>query len=332
MKLPSMRKSDLHLHLVYPEVINLSDDLPSSCCYLDVRPDIAREVIIQDTRQGPVGLVVRPVSQWFREYPDSYWEFSSYWWSPWSETPGSFSLIQDDLGSKQSLPVRLASRLHTDRASLWALAPQGVGTSCSLRMTCIILERFALSNWQQTLSFLQYNASTLDILHLSADDPTNYGIAIARLAMFKILATTSGSGSSDGNPIIPINASDWVFIFKELHILKELMQERVDSYLATRKMYEDKRSQSQSHRLGLMTLLLGVFVPMSFSTGLFSMAEDFAAGKPKFWIFWCVSIPLTIIVFAVWQLANMRYFRRMRFRSRIISFFIYCIKYFLELL
>ncbi|KAL6409968.1 hypothetical protein AUP68_06375 [Ilyonectria robusta] len=74
MRLPSMRKSDLHLGLVYLEVLEFPDNPPRSSWYLDVGPGIARRVFMQNTRQGPVGLVVRPVSQWLREYPDGCWE------------------------------------------------------------------------------------------------------------------------------------------------------------------------------------------------------------------------------------------------------------------
>ncbi|KAH7176131.1 hypothetical protein EDB81DRAFT_850130 [Dactylonectria macrodidyma] len=339
---------------LYLKVLEFPDNPPRSSWYLDVGPGIARRVFMQNTRQGPVGLVVHPVSQWFREYADGCWESvllldapleesaSPSRWSTWSETLGSFSPIQDNLGSKQSLLVPLMNHLHTYRAPLWALAPQGVGTSCSLRMACIMLEKFVLSNWQQTLSFLQYDAETLDLLHLSADDSANYDAAVLKLEMFRFLAamcclvmqrnlhqlainptdeiyyywklqesanSRTGSGSPDSNLMIPINVSDWFFIFKQLHILKEYVQQQVDSHLAALKMCEDKRRQSESQHLGLMTLLLAVFVPMSFSTGLFSMTEDFTAGKPKFWIYWYFRLAELMNRAYYWWLARVRWWR-----------------------
>lgn len=63
-------------------------------------------------------------------------------------------------------------------------------------------------------------------------------------------------------------------------------------------LLEAQRSLVEARYVTKLTKLALVFVPLSFTTGLFSMAEDFAPGSSLFWIPWVVAIPIIILMFA----------------------------------
>ncbi|KAB2571218.1 hypothetical protein DBV05_g10113 [Lasiodiplodia theobromae] len=61
---------------------------------------------------------------------------------------------------------------------------------------------------------------------------------------------------------------------------------------------DSRRSFAETKNVSRLTYLALVFVPLTFTTGLFSMDSEISPGSPKFWIFFAVSIPMTILVFA----------------------------------
>lgn len=66
---------------------------------------------------------------------------------------------------------------------------------------------------------------------------------------------------------------------------------------------ETEKSITDSKSLSRLTILGFVFVPVSFVCSFFSMGGDFAVGENKFWVFWVVVLPLTlvIVVAAFWK-------------------------------
>ncbi|OJD31448.1 mg2+ transporter zinc transport protein [Diplodia corticola] len=62
---------------------------------------------------------------------------------------------------------------------------------------------------------------------------------------------------------------------------------------------DSRQSLAEAANVTRLTYLAVVFVPLSFTTGLFSMDRDTAPGSQGFWQFFAVAIPLTILVFIV---------------------------------
>jgi hypothetical protein len=55
----------------------------------------------------------------------------------------------------------------------------------------------------------------------------------------------------------------------------------------------------------ILTLVALIFVPLSFTSGLFSMGDDYLPGRDQFWVFFAVAIPLIILIFAIAELIDL---------------------------
>lgn len=62
-------------------------------------------------------------------------------------------------------------------------------------------------------------------------------------------------------------------------------------------LVEARRSIREAKSMKILTIVAMIFIPLSFTCGLFSMAGTYAPGGKNFWIFWAVSTPLVILVF-----------------------------------
>ena len=59
---------------------------------------------------------------------------------------------------------------------------------------------------------------------------------------------------------------------------------------------QDVEDAQQS--LNRLAYLGGIFLPFSIIAAIFSMGQDFAAGMPRFYVFWAISLPLSLGVIA----------------------------------
>jgi Mg2+ and Co2+ transporter CorA len=61
-------------------------------------------------------------------------------------------------------------------------------------------------------------------------------------------------------------------------------------------LMETEKSIADSKSLSRLTVLGFIFVPVSFVATLFSMGGDFAVGQSRFWIYFAVTVPLTVVI------------------------------------
>lgn len=68
-------------------------------------------------------------------------------------------------------------------------------------------------------------------------------------------------------------------------------------------LMETEKTISDSKSLSRLTILGFVFVPVSFVCSFFSMGGDFAVGQDRFWIYFAVVVPLTLLIlgFGFWK-------------------------------
>jgi hypothetical protein len=74
-----------------------------------------------------------------------------------------------------------------------------------------------------------------------------------------------------------------------------------------RSLTEARRSIREAKTVKILTFLAMVFIPLSFTTGLFSMGEDYLPGKSSFWTFFAVSLPMVLFVFGIAVLLDLGY-------------------------
>ena len=73
---------------------------------------------------------------------------------------------------------------------------------------------------------------------------------------------------------------------------------------ATMSIEESKKAFEQNRSLARLTWLAVTFVPLSFTTSMFSMQSDLSSLKQSYWIFFTVGIPVTAFVLFVTRYSN----------------------------
>ncbi|KAJ3549633.1 hypothetical protein NM208_g406 [Fusarium decemcellulare] len=107
---------------------------------------------------------------------------------------------------------------------------------------------------------------------------------------------------------------DFQYIHMQLKVLKgraEFLNESLTGLTGiignTRSLKEAKRSIREAKTVKTLTLVAMVFIPLSFTTSLFSMYDDYLPGRRHFGIFFAVSVPLIIFVFAAAFVVDLGY-------------------------
>lgn len=106
--------------------------------------------------------------------------------------------------------------------------------------------------------------------------------------------------------------------FQHIHDRLQTLKNRVDLFINSitglagiagnrHALHEAKRSLQETMRIKTITLLGMVFIPLAFSTGLFSMNEEYLPGTSSFWIYLSVAIPLIVIVFLLTYFIGLGY-------------------------
>lgn len=72
-------------------------------------------------------------------------------------------------------------------------------------------------------------------------------------------------------------------------------------------LVEARRSIREAKSMKILTIVAMIFIPLSFTSGMFSMADAYAPGGKYFWIFWAVSTPLVVLVFLGASVAQFGY-------------------------
>jgi Mg2+ and Co2+ transporter CorA len=90
--------------------------------------------------------------------------------------------------------------------------------------------------------------------------------------------------------------SDFKSIAKELEVLQERTDRLSSVVTSSISIQDSKRGLAESRDLSRLTWLATTFIPLSFFTGLFSMASDLSALRNTFRWFFTISLPLTAIL------------------------------------
>jgi hypothetical protein len=83
----------------------------------------------------------------------------------------------------------------------------------------------------------------------------------------------------------------------EFRAFKERINRNLALFNSSISIEESKKAIKESESVSLLTKLAFVFIPLSFIASLFSIQGNMAPGGNKFWLYWVISIPLTIMTF-----------------------------------
>ncbi|KAI0095672.1 hypothetical protein GGR51DRAFT_544834 [Nemania sp. FL0031] len=95
----------------------------------------------------------------------------------------------------------------------------------------------------------------------------------------------------------------WDLILKDLdHLSTEIggygesLERTIPVVTSVLQLLDSRRSIAEAINVRRLTIIALIFVPLSFVASLFSMADGYAPGEPKFWIYFAVAVPFSVFI------------------------------------
>ena len=103
-------------------------------------------------------------------------------------------------------------------------------------------------------------------------------------------------------PALPLQG--WKNIKKDFSSIQEKLSELlvkaeslVSAFNALSSATAAQQSLNEASTVRFLTLIGMTFLPLSLTAALFSMTEEYTPGGPKFWLYFAVGVPLTLLVY-----------------------------------
>lgn len=91
--------------------------------------------------------------------------------------------------------------------------------------------------------------------------------------------------------------TDFRYIHKRLLKLKNRADALVDSTTGLAGIVGNKQALKEAERSRALATIGLVFIPLAYTSALFSMSGQYSPGADYFWLYFAVSIPLMVVVF-----------------------------------
>ncbi|KAF2878601.1 hypothetical protein BDV95DRAFT_478531 [Massariosphaeria phaeospora] len=121
---------------------------------------------------------------------------------------------------------------------------------------------------------------------------------------------------------------DFQYIYFRLKILKERADTLMGAMTGLASIAGNRQNLEEAKRVKRLNLLALLFIPLAYTSSLFSMQDNFAPGNGKFWVYWVSAlsvVALTLITTwvldsalndeAQWTVPYKQMFKRLGFRS-----------------
>lgn len=93
--------------------------------------------------------------------------------------------------------------------------------------------------------------------------------------------------------------NDYEHIATNINAYGQRLENTVPVVTSLVQIADSRRTYAESSNVRRLTYLAQVFVPLTFTSGLFSMNVDVTPGRQHFWIYLAVAFPVTLLVFLV---------------------------------
>lgn len=97
---------------------------------------------------------------------------------------------------------------------------------------------------------------------------------------------------------------DYQFLYARYTSLRARTESLNSSITALVGMAGNQHSLRETKRTRSLTIIGLMFLPLAFISSLFSMADDYLPGHAKFWHYFAVSLPLTVIIFIMYTVVD----------------------------
>lgn len=90
---------------------------------------------------------------------------------------------------------------------------------------------------------------------------------------------------------------DFRYVHQRMLTMKKRTNELISSVNGLIAIVEAKRALSQARTLTMLTIIGVLFLPLGFTSALFSMGQNYGPGQSQFWVYWVVAVPLVCLAF-----------------------------------
>jgi len=96
---------------------------------------------------------------------------------------------------------------------------------------------------------------------------------------------------------------DFQYIYFRLKILKQRTDTLMQAMTGLASIAGNRQNLEEAKRVKRLNLLALLFIPLAYTSSLFSMQDNYAPNKGKFWVYWvCAIIVVSVTSFATWVL------------------------------
>lgn len=117
--------------------------------------------------------------------------------------------------------------------------------------------------------------------------------------LYDLTAIVTQFGYADKASSQTGTATDFLVLKQRFEILRGKSQALFASFTSLTSIVGIRQSLGEARSVYILSILGILFLPLSFTSGLFSMAPDYLPGSSKFWIYFVVAIPVILGVFAL---------------------------------
>lgn len=107
------------------------------------------------------------------------------------------------------------------------------------------------------------------------------------------------SGKEPENEAWTIMAADLSYLIQQLGQSSQSLEQMIPVATSMVQLLDSRRSVREAINVRRLTYVALIFAPLSFVASLFSIPDEIAPGKQRFWVYFAVAIPLALIILAV---------------------------------
>lgn len=109
-----------------------------------------------------------------------------------------------------------------------------------------------------------------------------------------------GTESTDSDVLL----DDYTYVAERIDAYAHRLESMLPIVTSMVQVVDSRRSFAEIANVSRLTYLALIFIPLTFTSGLFSMNAENAPGGERFWVYFVVAVPMTMTVFLLAQPAT----------------------------
>jgi len=195
----------------------------------------------------------------------------------------------------------------------WELAPREAFPGRTPIKSATYAKKIAAANWINSMEYLQSSIARFENdvdqragpkqhtdIETWLSDRVFWAYELKRKSLqlcddivqnFTELGILTEDGQKDKRPEI----EDWIYIQKRLESWTKRAKDLVHAVSDILSLTEAKKSLQEARSAGILQYLGTFYLPFSLVAAIVSMSNNFGPNQPRFWVYFAISVPLTVL-------------------------------------